>query len=110
MLYDKRWDLKTAPFTLADFIAWLETQNPAETYDFHNCEGECLIGQYMAARGREWGWSGNFGKVDPYKQSCDEVFGCQSIAALVLLPVPRTFGAALERARLAQSPQDSGHD
>ena len=50
MLYDKRWDrTETKPFTLADFIAWLETMPPRWKYDFYCTDGSCLMGLYMAA-------------------------------------------------------------
>lgn len=51
MLYDKRWDTKVEPlWSLADFIAWMETLPPTSTYDF--CKPQtCLATQYLRARG-----------------------------------------------------------
>lgn len=34
---------------------WLRTKDPTETYEFTNCRGGCLIGQYLIARtGKSW--------------------------------------------------------
>jgi hypothetical protein len=102
MLFDPKWEVKADPFSLLDFISWLETKSPGARYDFDNCQGECLMGQYMAARGRDW----VYGPIDcktPYWQSCLEVFdGDVSDGAHVLAGYPRTFGGALERARSVQ--------
>jgi hypothetical protein len=100
MLYDKRWDRtenKPDAFTLADFVGWLETKSPGERYDFDAWDGSCLMGQYMAERGRAWG-PGK--KYSTYIESCDQVFG-DRWEVPVLLDEPFTFGAALSRARAA---------
>jgi hypothetical protein len=46
MLYDPKWEVTTNPLSLESFIAWLETRNPTETYDFF-CADECLVGQWV---------------------------------------------------------------
>jgi hypothetical protein len=101
MLYDKRWDAKVGAPTLADFIAWLETKNPAESYSFYECEGRCLMGQYMANRGIPWtgapfhyngDWEGS-----SYAQTGRAIFGPGQFTAISYRP--HTFGAALKRAR-----------
>lgn len=101
MFFDEIQIGKTRPaaFTLQDFIAWLETLDPAQEYDFTHCGGECLMGLYMAARGRAWG-NGLISYGSNYWLSCEQVFGKPAEAG-VLFMSPRTFGAALARARAA---------
>src|SRR5579864_1000483 len=41
------------PFSKEDVIAWLETKDPSEYYDYGD-PGCCLFGQYTAARGGAW--------------------------------------------------------
>lgn len=99
MLYDPKWEAKTkpAPFTLADFIAWLETKPPRTQYHFACTDGSCLMGQYMTERGRAW----EPGKrSSTYVESCEQVFG-DKWDVPVLIETPHTFGAALDRARAA---------
>jgi hypothetical protein len=79
--------------TLSDFIGWLETKDPRQRYEFDDCAGGCLLGQYMAERGIPWG-NGN------YIPTCKTVFGA-GLHVPVLASKPYTFGAALERARKA---------
>lgn len=108
MLYDKRWDkpkVTTKPFTLPDFIAWLETQPPNARYNFDNCRGQCLMGLYMTHHGREWGYSMGLSHSN-YWESCKQVFG-NPCEVPVLCLEPYTFGAALKRARKALCPQDT---
>lgn len=48
MLFDPKWEQQTKadPFTLESLIAWLETRDPADRYDF--CKwNECLLGQWL---------------------------------------------------------------
>lgn len=101
MLYDKRWgrtEIKPGMLTLEGVTAWLETKNPQAKYDYNNCTGKCLYGQYMASFGVPWEKSGgtglNCGSVER-SDFCDLVYdriaSCQ----------PYTFGAALSRARKA---------
>ena len=54
MLYDPKWEVKTKadPFSLVAFIAWLETRDPAESYDY--CDPRnCLLCRYFSAHGFE---------------------------------------------------------
>ena len=50
MLYDKRWDVKTDPFSLICLIEWLEVQPADGTYDY-TCPFGCLLQQYFVASG-----------------------------------------------------------
>lgn len=78
-------------FSLEGLIAWLETQDPATEYDFTDCAGGCLIGQYLlATTGKMWrehglSWSDINNRV-PFFQN-------------VAIDRPYTHGAALTRAR-----------
>lgn len=51
MLYDKKWDSqpKTVEPSLKGMIAWLETKDPKEKYDF--VSKECACAQYFQAIG-----------------------------------------------------------
>ena len=49
MLYDPKWEVKADPFSLADFIAWLETQPADERYDWHDVHG-CACARYAEVR------------------------------------------------------------
>jgi hypothetical protein len=53
MLYNEQWDknvkepeVKADPFKLKTLIAWLETQNPEQTYDYY-APHKCLLAQYF---------------------------------------------------------------
>ena len=37
-----------------DFRAWLNVQPDDKEYKFHDCTGNCAMGQYMASRGEKW--------------------------------------------------------
>jgi len=92
MLYNKNWEkthIKADPFSLESLIAWLEKQPTDASYNWHNCEGGCLIGLYGSALGLGDGWMDFHTKL--YKA------GQLSIAS----QKPHTFGAALKRARKA---------
>lgn len=98
MLSREQWSLpKVQPFTLADFVGWLQTKNPKRRYEFHRCDGKCLLGQYMAERGREW----NDGA---YCETCEQVFG-DTWNVPILVAKPHTFGAALKRAHATLAEQ-----
>ena len=84
MLFKPSWEIRS----LEGFIAWLETKAAGETYNWHDCGGECAYGQYMAAHGIPWSVAAvdhDFRRV---------VYG-------IAHQFPWTFGAALERARKA---------
>lgn len=81
--------------SLEGFIAWLEKQPKRGAYDFNNCDGQCLMGQYMASIGQPWSM-GNYARIvsriDPAS-----VCACFPIG----FAWPHTFGGALSRARAA---------
>lgn len=105
MLYDPEWEKPS----LASFVGWLETKDPKQRYDFNNCQGECLVGQYMASIGIEWGEApsgasrGDWGGTN-YIKVARAIFG-HSNPFNVLITRPWTFGAALARAREALAEQ-----
>jgi len=51
MLYDPKWEVQTkpAPYSWASLIAWLETKDPNERYDYQCLN--CLHGQYRVHLG-----------------------------------------------------------
>lgn len=95
MLYNPKWEKRTRTEPpLAGLIAWLETKDPNETYEWDDCRGRCLIGQYGASIGLSW------------KAIClletgthDETLYKKLTPNCLALTHPHTFGAALERAR-----------
>jgi hypothetical protein len=101
MLYDKRWDQETKTKTpsLDGLIAWLETKDPSEKYDWGNCDGACLVHQYLTSCGiRQRDWSSFYFKTQsPLGDDQPTCIAFQS---------PHTFGAALSRARAVR---DSGN-
>ncbi len=90
MLYDPKWEqeIKADPFMLSSLIAWLKRQPAHERYKFANCEGQCLFSQYL-----RWALGSHRFGDGSYAEFCCHV--PQAIAA----GWPRTFGAALARAR-----------
>ena len=91
MLYNKNWEkthIKADPFSLENLIAWLEKQPAQKEYDYLNCEGYCLIGQYLTAHGKHW--SRDY-----------DLLGDSCLRVDVAGTAPYTFGAALNRAREA---------
>jgi len=88
MLHNPKWDVQTKPdaLSLAGLVAWLETKPADEKYDFTDCRGKCLYGQYMASHGFGWEEASSF-RANVYMH--------------VAYQYPWTFGAALERARKA---------
>ena len=71
-------------------MAWLETQDPAQTYEWMDCDGGCLIGQYYAAHGIR---NGIYHRVFNGRDLTDYGRVCSSLSGAT------TFGAALERAK-----------
>ncbi len=95
MLYNPDWKNPTrpGPVSAKDFIAWLESHDPTETYNFLKNDGYCLMGQYMATKGIRWGES----RYDP---TTEKVFNSRyENAVWVLSDNPQTFGAALQRTK-----------
>lgn len=76
--------------SLESLIMWLETMPSGKAYDYYNCEGKCLLDQYANAMGTK----DSFGR---YSQLSDAFDRDHRIACCT----PRTFGAALSRARKA---------
>jgi hypothetical protein len=100
MLNNPNWDKNLTPVSIDDFIDWLETKDPAETYDYQNRLGNCCLGQYMAARNISWSFGG---REDGYAKACTKVFG--GIGFLHQEPLAgigfgrETFGDCLKRTK-----------
>ena len=94
MLFNPDWsktETKADPFKLETLIAWLEKQPADQEYNFRDCSGRCLFGQYYTAMGFDW-----------QKEYLADHFDHINIAGLE----PHTFGAALERARALRLAND----
>ncbi len=93
MLYDVRWDKRTYdPNSLEDFIAWLQTKNPAERYDI-SIARECCLGQFLAACGvqdvvnrslEEFEDNRLFGYIAGRKNMFEVTFGDALVRALLV--------------------------
>lgn len=94
MLNNPFWNV-----SLDSFIAWLETKNPEEQYDFNDCKGECLTGQYMTHLGIPWNVI-SMGGVDHFP-NYHLVMARLNCKYSIVVSGPWTYGAALKRARLA---------
>ena len=100
MLYDPKWEkqaeTKADPLTLPALIAWLEQQPSEATYCYYST-GHCLIAQYLQAAGLAKSVGGH--SFTPLgggpRQNIPENFSD------IAWDSPRTFGAALNRARAA---------
>jgi hypothetical protein len=98
MLYDPKWKApaeapaKPQP-SVQGFIAWLETKNPRGRYEYWNCQGHCLIGQYVNAIGLRWDRDSGPGRDWWYSHPDAEPL------LDVSAEEPHTFGAALKRVR-----------
>lgn len=117
MPYDKRWDAKVEPkrktrigqwwsnrqrhktMTLSGLIAWLDTKQPNEGYNYSDIN-DCLLSQYFRSRG----YIGAF--CAPGSMSAFGIFVTRRVPSAldrVAIVRPWTFGAALERARQHRS-------
>lgn len=76
-----------------DFTSWLESQDPNEKYNFGDCQGTCLMGQYMASKGASW-------SMPNYHDFCLNVLGGKTS---VLSCMPQTKGNALVRVKELES-------
>lgn len=101
MLYDPRWNDKVAcGISLRGLIAWLETQDPEQAYDYTD-PYNCVLAQYLQSFGlRGEDCAICFGE-NPDKHGPDAwlhfvAYGCNLTADP---NSERTFGAALARAR-----------
>lgn len=93
MLSRQEWSIpKVQPrpsvFSIESLILWLEQQPPDKRYDYHDCRGACLYGQYMAAHGYSW------------EQARGKLESTRAVYRFAHAH-PWTFGAALDRARQA---------
>jgi hypothetical protein len=86
MLYDPKWSKND----LASFVAWLETKNPNETYEFKD-PYNCALGQYSRHIGAT--------PPDAINQTGEE-WGIGFYGALTILK-RETFGECLHYARVA---------
>lgn len=100
MLYDPKWEKqaeqKNEIGSLGSIIAWLETKNQSEKYEFMDCNGKCLFGQYMTHHGIPWDL------VKYRKFSFKPIDGKPhwQLHHIASWPEDRTFGGALKRAKL----------
>lgn len=88
--------------SLEGLVAWLETQNPSTVYCYADI-GDCLYHRYLTAIGMPvssvggaW-WTDLAGRKHPLPGETE--FLHESPSALLPQESPRTFGAALTRAR-----------
>jgi hypothetical protein len=110
VLYDPKWEVKsepvvkTDPFSLDGFIAWLETKPADGAYEWGDIFN-CLMAQYFKARGfKVFSCGGS-------TFTSREGWFIKRLVTRTVLPSftytaatrPHTFGAALERARKVQS-------
>lgn len=101
MLYRPQWTRPT--YDLAGLIAWLGTRNPTEEYNYVD-NTSCMGAQFCAAAGREYDT-----RAAPLKEMYDNRGSgpislrpgrtFEVVMEQVAVGTPRTFGAALERAR-----------
>jgi hypothetical protein len=102
MLYNPQWTKQTP--SLAGFIAWLETKDPNERYNWDQ-PAICACGQYAASIGKK-GW--------PVFEEPWRTLNHLACNAIMSRPEPSqvrryamldqsgwTFGALLQRARVA---------
>lgn len=92
MLYNPNWT--PAEPTLAGMVAWLETKDPSETYNWADCQGQCLVDQYAATVG----WSISNMSVSQY----------DALDNGIAYARPWTFGAALARAKAKLAGGENG--
>src|SRR5690349_18723441 len=97
MLYDKRWDAKVEvnPLSLEALIIWLE-QKPSDKVYCYSDHGRCLAAQYNRSLGRKYHVQLIF---DDPRPGSDFDYCLEWVA----IQEPRTFGAALKRARDLQA-------
>lgn len=91
--------VKHDPFSLAAFMAWLETKDPNEEYCWSN-SGHCLFAQY----GAHLGGKTYFAVMDGWRDAgLSAVLGFYNNKLGVASCQPHTFGAALERTKAARA-------
>lgn len=95
---------KADPFTLESLIAWLEKQPANMTYEYMNCAGMCLLGQYMTSIGVDWFDGPIEGKsCSPYSNFVVKFKSRGIEIQNVASSAPYTIGGALKRARHLQA-------
>lgn len=104
MLYDPKWEQQTKadPFKLETLIAWLESQDPNQQYDYWDCKGRCLYGQYMTHHGIPWS-EARASDVYREKGADPNKIYREWFYNKIAVTEPYTFGGALERARKLQA-------
>ncbi len=95
MLYDPKWEIATKPdiYALPTLIAWLEKQPAQKSYCYGDTGG-CLLHQYLSANGcRSVLMGGTYFIHEGGQGKLPYGFNDTAVGR------PRTFGAALARAR-----------
>lgn len=89
-------ETKPDVFSLEGLIAWLELQPAERGYEYTDCDGGCLIGQYAQAIGHpSWLEIHKYPLPKPHNWLIPAPYTFGNLAC----DRPRTFGAALSRAR-----------
>jgi hypothetical protein len=94
--------------SLIGLIHWLEKQNPNTAYNWDCTEGNCLMGLYGKSMGltyTEMCLPRSTGH--PYYERCNDRFGGAPYSGSIAISHPRTFGGALERARICLQARQS---
>jgi hypothetical protein len=108
MLARTDWD-KPFNASLQDLVSWLETKDPAETYEYKRGDC-CLLSQFLIHHGMTdvsvgvimWGGNHYYHEIPKY---------FNGIAVGTLFSDEHTFGAALARARsFLDGRQSTRHD
>ena len=86
MLFDPKWQKPS----VAGFRAWLERQDPQETFVYADCD-HCAVGQYLISIGTHWR------KADMHMVDELNIFACRA-ASRGRSP---TFGAILREMKRA---------
>jgi len=101
MFLETMWEgeaqTKADAFKLPTLIAWLETKPPDMAYDYMCTTGQCLMGQYFSAVHSPV--AGNGGDYVRFKSNPSKDVPISLSFRKVVSRHPRTFGAALKRAR-----------
>jgi hypothetical protein len=105
MLYNPNWR-DPNPLTLEKLAAWLEMQDPNQTYDY-NCGGRCLLALYVRAKGYpqammggyEWWPENSMVQLELPKAMNDVAVGSHIFSC----SLEYSFGAALARCREAMA-------
>ena len=101
MLYNKDWDVKTKdPFTLDNLIAWLETKDPTEEFNYY-FNNNCLLAQWVKNIdiNAQPNMASHAFSYIVNDQEVDFLVSHKSFMRNVINVEPWTFGAALERAK-----------